>query len=362
MNHQINIQIKLQVNMSCKHHLNCLKFSTLLAFMLICLIANGQYNFTEIDNFMLANQKALGNDMATMIYKDGKVIYQKELGEFTVKTKAPIASCSKWLTAALVMTFVDEGKISLDDKVSTYLPIFETYGKTYITIRNCLSHTTGIADSKSVVLKMLERRKFESLEDEVNSFVKKEIDANPGTSFFYGNIGLNIAGRVLEVVSKKRFDLLMKQRIFTPLEMRNSSFTSDNAVNPSGGAESTAADYMNFLSMILNKGVFNGKRILSEKAIAEMETVQTKNALKKYTPKVGEGYEYGLGEWIEETGKDGNSTVVSSPGLFGTWPYVDKCRNYACIFFIKRLLTEQKKDLYLELKKKINAQLTSSCK
>ena len=193
--------------------------------------------------------------------------------------------------------------------------------------------------------------------------MKKEIAANPGTSFFYGNIGLNIAGRVLEVISKKSFESLIKQRLFTPLEMKNSSFSpEDNAVNPSGGAVSTAADYMNFLTMILDKGMYKGKRILSEKAIAEMQTVQTKKAEKKFAPKVAEGYEYGLGEWIEEQDSNGNSLVVSSPGLFGTWPYIDKCRGYACIFFLRKLLSEQKKELYQELKKKIDAQLTSTCK
>lgn len=340
----------------------CLKFSTLLGFMLICLTGNGQYNFTGVDNFLQANQKALGNEMVTIIYKDGKIIYQKEVGEFTSKTKAPIASCSKWLTAALVMTFVDEGKISLDEKVSNYLPIFETYGKTYITIRNCLSQTTGIADNSRMLMKILDRKKFETLDEEVNSFVKREIAANPGTSFFYGNIGLNIAGRVLEVISKKSFESLIKQRLFTPLEMKNSSFSpEDNAVNPSGGAVSTAADYMNFLTMLLDKGIYKGKRILSEKAIVEMQTVQTKKAEKKFVPKTAEGYEYGLGEWIEEQDSNGNSVVVSSPGLFGTWPFIDKCRGYACIFLTKKLQSEQKKELLQELKKKIDAQIPSGC-
>ncbi len=340
----------------------CLKFSTVLGFMLICLISAAQYNFSAIDHFLISHQKELSNDAAIMIYKDGKIIYQKELGEFTIKTKAPIASCSKWLTAALVMTFIDEGKLSLDDKVSTYLPIFATYGKTYITIRNCLSHTTGIADNNRVIAKLLERKKYESLEEEVNTFPKKEIADNPGNSFFYGNMGLNIAARVLEVISKKKFETLIKQRLFTPLQMKNSSFASDNAPNPSGGAESTAADYTNFLSMILNKGMYNGQRILSEKAIEAMQTVQTKKAIKKYAPKVAEGFEYGLGEWIEETDSNGSSVVVSSPGLFGTWPYIDKCRRYACIFFIKKFLSEQKKDLYQALKKLIDAEIVNDCK
>src|SRR6267154_66101 len=58
--------------------------------------------------------------------------------------------------------------------------------------------------------RLLERRQFASLEEEVNSFAARDIRANPGTDFWYGNVGLNIAGRVLEVISKKKFDLLIK--------------------------------------------------------------------------------------------------------------------------------------------------------
>ena len=109
--------------------------------------------------------------------------------------------------------------------------------------------------------------------------------------------------------------------------------------------------------MILNKGMFNGKRILSEQAIEEMQKSQTKDLPVRYTPKVAEGFEYGLGEWIQEKDASGNSTVVSSPGLFGTWPYVDKKNNYAAILFVKSLITVDKRDLYLDLKKNIDAAL-----
>jgi CubicO group peptidase (beta-lactamase class C family) len=341
---------------------NCLKFMLVLSFLLLCLLTRSQYNFSGVDAVLTANQKALGKDLVTVVFKDGKIVYQKAMGDFTLKSQAPIASCSKWLTAALVMTFVDEGKISLDDKVSTYLPIYETYGKAYITIRNCLAHETGITDNQHTIAKILERRKFESLEEEVNSFAKREIAANPGTTFFYGGIGLNIAARVLEVVSKKNFGMLIKQRILSPLNMKHTTFEGDaDALNPSGGAASTPEDYINFLSMILNKGMFNGKRILSEAAIEKMQTAQTTNIPKKYTPKTAEGFEYGLGEWIQEQDDKGNSTVVSCPGLFGTWPFVDKCRGYAGIVFVKSLLSDQKKELYLEIKKRIDEEIPSAC-
>jgi CubicO group peptidase (beta-lactamase class C family) len=292
-----------------------------------------------------------------LAWKDGKIIYQKTLGEFTPKTPAPIASCSKWLTAALVMIFVDEGKISLDDPIGKYIPIFEKYMKGYITIRNCLSHTTGIESDAPGLKSIIQRNKFESLEEEVNAFAsKREIVANPGKEFAYNNIGLNIAGRILEIVTKKSFDRLAQEKLFRPLGMRATTFYSQGgAVNPSGGAVSTANDYMNFLTMILSKGMFNGKRILSEEAIAEMETQQFANVPVRFTPKVAEGYGYGLGEWIQEKDESGKVMVVSSPGLFGSWPFVDLKKNYAFVLFVKSLLGEQKKEIYLQLKDELDS-------
>ena len=175
------------------------------------------------------------------------------------------------------MHFVDEGKLSLDDRISQWIPEFERYGKNYITLRHCLSHFTGVADESGFLKKMFQKKKFESLEEEVNSFASREIRTNPGTDFWYGNIGFNIAGRVLEVISKKRFDVLIKQKFFNPMTMRRTSFTSFDGmlVNPSGGASSTAEDYMKFLVMLMNKGKYAGKQILSEASVEELMKIQT---------------------------------------------------------------------------------------
>ncbi len=351
--------------MSYKINSNCLKFSSLLAFLLLLQPVSAQYNFSEVDDLITKNQKELGGDVIAMIYKDGKLIYNKQTSkEFTGRTQAPIASCSKWLTAALVMMFVEDGKISLDDPVTKYIPIFTSYSKRYITIRNCLSHTTGIHAEEPGLKAMLQNKKYATLEDEVTSFAKREIERNPGEMFFYSNIGLNIVGRILEVVGKKPFDRLIVERLLRPLKMRQTTFyiDYDQAFNPSGGALSTANDYINFLTMIVNKGMFEGKRMLSEKSIAEMQKIQTGNAIVKYEPAVAKGYGYGLGEWILEKDASGNAAVVSSPGLFGTFPLVDNCRGYACLFFAKTLLNEQKKEIYISLKEAIDKQISSNCK
>lgn len=170
-------------------------------------------------------------------------------------------------------------------------------------------------------------------------------------------MGLNIAARVLEVVTKKKFEMLARQKLFTPLGMRSTTFsTLDNsAPNPSGGAKSTADEYMNFLIMLLNNGKFKGKQILSEASVAEMRKLQTNQNQIKYAPKSAEGFNYALGSWVLQDDGKGKATALSSPGLFGTWPMIDWNKGYACIFFVKSFLGEQKADAYLEIKKVIDA-------
>ncbi|HCT23165.1 MAG TPA: serine hydrolase, partial [Chitinophagaceae bacterium] len=89
-----------------------------------------QYNFSALDARIDAMKKELGGFASVVVAKDGKVIYKKNLGEdFNERTQVQIASSSKWLTAAMVLALVDAGKLSLDDKVSQYIPDFTKYNK-----------------------------------------------------------------------------------------------------------------------------------------------------------------------------------------------------------------------------------------
>lgn len=349
--------------MSYKTISNCLKASVIALLLLFFQPLSAQKAFNALSQALEQQQKAFGNDFAMLIATPDSIVYQKEYGTMKVKTVAPIASASKWLTAALVLQFVDEGKISLDDKVAQYLPVFEKYGKNYITIRHCLSHLTGIKTEGSLMARLRERRKYNTLDEEVAAFAAHEIQTNPGTAFAYNDIGLNIAGRVLEVVSKRRFDMLIKQKLLNPLGMRQTTFATidGSAPNPSGGAKSTALDYMAFLKMLLNNGKYNGQQILSEASIAELRKIQTANVPMNEVPKAATGFPYALGAWALES--NGNTaTVLASPGFFGTWPAVDFCRHYAFLFFTKELLGEQKRGMYEDLKKLTDASFPSACK
>jgi CubicO group peptidase (beta-lactamase class C family) len=319
----------------------------------------GVQNFAELDELVKKNQKLLGNNVVAMVWTD-TLVYKRELGEFDSRTLAPIASASKWFTAALIMKLVEEEKISLDDKVGKYIPIFDTYGKSYITIRHCLTHFTGIQTDG----KLFEKKKFFSLEDEVTSYAKKEIQTNPGTEFRYSDVGLNIAGRIAEIVSKKKFDMLIKQKLFNPLSMRKTTFgqLDGSALNPSNGAQSTADEYLQFLKMLLNNGKHNGQQFLSEESVTELRKIYTTSATIQPGPRTTEGLGYALGSWVIDEGKDGEATALASAAISGTWPMVNWCRGYAFLIITKNPSGEQKKEPYVELKGALDDKLHSTCK
>jgi CubicO group peptidase (beta-lactamase class C family) len=341
---------------------NCLKASTVALLLLFFQPLIAQQKYESLSKLLETKKSSLGKDYAVLIAGADSIYYQKEAGDMKVKTVAPIASASKWLTAALVMQFVDEGKLSLDDKVAQYLPVFEKYGKNYITLRHCLSHLTGIKSDGGFAEQLRNRKHYKSLDEEVAAFASHEIQTNPGTAFRYSDIGVNIAGRVLEVVSKKRFDMLIKQKLLSPLGMRQTSFTTmdGSAPNPSSGARSTALEYMAFLKMLLNNGQYNGKQILSEASIAELRKLETANLPMNDVPKAATGYQYTLGAWALESNGT-TATVLSSPGLVSTWPAVDFCRRYAFLIFTKELPGEQKHEVYEDLKKLADTNFANAC-
>jgi CubicO group peptidase (beta-lactamase class C family) len=355
-------------NMSYFRRFTCLVFSLFPAFLLFCPSASAQrkpevpvdHRFDALDQLFKQEQKDLGL-FAALVWQDGKIVYQKQASDdFTPKMQAPIVRCADWMVAALVMTFVDEGKISLDDKVTTYIPMFGKYMKGYITIRNCLTNTTGIKMDEGLK-KAMENVKFETLEDEVNSYAAhRDIGTNPGTEIFFSSLGPNIAARCLEVVSKKPFERLISERIIRPLKMRGTSFDSQTggAPNPSGGAVGDANDYISFLVMLMNKGVTpDGKRILSEKAVQELESPQFASLPVKFIPKEIQGIQFGLGCFIMGTG---NSTVLLSPNMLGTTAWIDPCRKYAAILIVAKP-NEPKKVVWTSMMNLIDQALGGNC-
>jgi CubicO group peptidase (beta-lactamase class C family) len=333
-------------------YFNCLKASFITLNLLFFQPLFAQKDPTAITQLLESRKAALGQNFAVLVASKDSMVYGKEWGDFKMKTVTPIGAGSGWLTAALVLQLADEGKLSLDDKVVKYLPVFEKYGKNYITLRHCLAHLTGIQDRGGKITRLIDRRRYTSLDEQAADYASKEIETNPGTAFSYSNMGLVIAGRVLEVVSKKRFDLLIKQKLLTPLGMRQTTFgtTDGSAPDPAEGARSTATDYMAFLKMLLNVGKHNGQQLLSEGAVAQLRTLQALNLPQNNLPKAVAGNPYTFGAWAVET-KGDKATVLTSPSFGGTWPVVDFCRGYAVLLLVKERLNEPRAEVYGDLKK-----------
>ena len=312
----------------------------------------------------LRQNKDMNKNAICLLFKDGKVLYKREAPDLTLKTQEPVAAVSQWLTAALVMTFVQEGKLSLDDKVSDYIPLLKKYSKSYITIRHCLTHNTGI-ESDFNWAHLFQKTKFKTLEDEATAYASKhEIKTNPGTEFYYSNVGFNLVGRVLEIISKKGFDRIAQDRLLRPLNMRGTTFTNEDfnaATDPSLGARSTANDLANFMTMLINKGVFNNKQVLSEASVKILLSLQAKPPFKNI-PKPVDGMDYALGSWILEDDASGNVQSAAAPSLSGTWPIVDLCRGYALVILADHLKDVPDKNFYLDIKSIVDQGIPPNCK
>ena len=377
------------VNMSLKNSLPCLKFSPVLLFLLFFQTAFSQQNFSAVDDWMENNLKDIGGRAVLMIWKDGKAVYsnqlnemsgkQKMIGKFIAKrkgrdpkeairdfgttTRERIASCSKWLSAALVMTFVDEGKLSLDDTVGKYLPVMTANGKGNIKIWQCLSHLTGI-QSGSLRESIENMNKTQSMDEAINMIASLPMEGEPGKTFHYSNAGLQIAAAVIEKIGKKGFETLFAERITKPLGLLNTDFGKKNVPLAAGGAWSTPEDYLKFLQMILNEGNYNGKQILSKESIITMQkNYVPADATIAYTPAEAGNWGYGFGEWIMDDAKgDKRSLAVTSPGLFGTFPWVDNEKKYCAILFTMNIKSKGRGDRYKALKKLVDEALISAYK
>ncbi len=196
--------------------------------------------------------------------------------------------------------------------ISKYLPEFNHDSHAKITLRQLLSHTSGIVGNQMVTT---------SIADNVATLAKQPLGHEPGARWTYGP-GITVAARVMEVVAGIPYDQFLRERIFEPLGMTSATFkpndqelarvakiynkaadklqVTDNLFlgplekrvpNPSGGLYATAGDVAKFYQMLLHGGELNGKRILSKEMVAEMTRPQTGDLTAGFVP----GSKWGLG-------------------------------------------------------------------
>lgn len=309
----------------------------------------------------------------TLVANRGGIIHLEAVGSADLENQRPmgsdtmfcIASMTKPVTATAVMILQDEGKLSIDDPVSKYVPEFSEVAlpagkpKQAITLRHCLTHTAGLSGSQ---------QNEGSLRETVEKLARRPLDFEPGMKWQYSP-GLSVCGRVIEVVSGKPFDQFLAERIFRPLQMADTTFhpspaqqqrlarlyqpgeggkslaptshwltdvSPDKSPNPSGGLFSTAGDMARFYQMILNGGELDGQRIVSAAAVREMTKIQTGELRTGFT----DGNAWGLGWGLVRQPQ--GVTAMLSPGTFGhggafgTQGWVDPQRQMIFVLMIQR--------------------------
>jgi CubicO group peptidase (beta-lactamase class C family) len=315
------------------------------------------YDFTTVDRILERAAPRLGG-CALLLIKDDKIVYRKSFGRHGADKVVPIASASKWLSGALIMTLVDERKLSLDDTVSKYLPDFGT-DKSNITVRHLFSHTSGLPPEARC-----RNDKRTTLENCTYEIARMQLRATPGEEFYYGGVSMHVGGRIAEIVSGKAWNELFAEKIATPLGMSQTDFLGYGPTSnprPAGDARSSADDYGRFLQMVLQRGNFNDKQILSAASVVEMHKDQTSGARIAYTIYENKGAldpnlplaRYGIGVWREkvvETSKQ--LREASSHGALGFSPWVDVERNLAGVLSVQSSFSRVL-PVYLELKVEI---------
>jgi serine-type D-Ala-D-Ala carboxypeptidase len=307
-------------------------FRSVLTSLLLVLPA-----MAEDDAFPLVTNRVQGwvnhgyyQGCSVWIAKGNETLYQKSFGGHSEDSEVFIASAGKWLASAALLAVVDEGKLSLDDTVEKWLPEFKNDPKGKATLRQLFSHTSGFPpyqpDDRP-------HDGYQTCAESVAHLLPLAPHFKPGEQFDYGGLAMQTVGRMAEIATGKDWETIFQEKIARPLGMTKTRFTPvDPGHTPmlAGAAVSTLHDYSRFLTLIDGNGVFEGRRIISEKSMKEMIADQVGTARVKreeFVERVrGNTHKgiYGLGMWREELDDKGDATLMSSPSWAGTYPWIDR--------------------------------------
>jgi CubicO group peptidase (beta-lactamase class C family) len=294
------------------------------------------------------------------------------------------------------LILVDRGQLNLDDPVEKYLPEFQGImlnGRPPArppTVRHLLSNMSGLPGdilTESILRRLRERAartkaadekagpvagsdaaaaaapnaddmkkareefsdwRRASLADSVRNLARHGLATEPGAEVHYCTMGFNVAARVAEVAGGRPFEDLVRDELLEPLGMKDTRYIAygmaalragprlpggeSRFIMAGGGMTSTLDDFAAFYQMHLDGGTYGGRRILSERAAAEMRTRQGRLDLLMAGPY---GNHYGLGFFLDRLDAEGRGHFVTHPGFFGTNPWLDRDRELVGVVFVQ---------------------------
>jgi CubicO group peptidase (beta-lactamase class C family) len=322
--------------------------------------------------------------VVTLVMRHGHLASLDAVGYQDIDKKTPmtpdsifrVQSITKPITAAGIMTLVDEGRLSLLDPVEKFVPEFHDLKvnncgtrvgfncelvpqERSITVLDLLTHMSGLADGAGAGGTQPPTTRKELV---ANTVSRSRLLFQPGTAWNYSNFGIAVLGEIIEVVSGKTYPDFMNEKIFQPLGMQDAFYDvpadkqsrvasiyvyADGKLSsirrplgpvasPDSGLSTTARDLGRFNQMMLNKGVLNGKRVLSAAAVEAMTTSQTGDMKAGYAPGVGQGFGY---EVVTSPLGMYRYTSIGSfekAGVFRTYMWVDPAKDLVGVILQQR--------------------------
>lgn len=259
---------------------------------------------------------------------------QKEqcYGNFTLSQVVPIASATKTLSGAVLMSLVDDGIVFLDDPVAQYLPEWNIGEKAHVTLRMCFAHTAGISGHGSVI-----GDNTITLRQAAQLIALSPLESTPGTTFSYAGGSMHVAGAVCEVASGQSWAQLFAQRIAQPLGMTATDFNAFGPTNNprvAGGARSSLRDFAALMEMLRANGMFGGVQVLSPQAVDTMLSDQTAGTVIASTPHPYQA-PYGIGIWLDGQDSQGGTRFASGVGAFGFAGWIDRAHDISGVFLVR---------------------------
>jgi CubicO group peptidase (beta-lactamase class C family) len=185
----------------------------------------------QIDAAIAPHFKANEPGSTVIVTKDGKVVFRKAYGLASLENKTPmtpdavlrLGSITKQFTATAILMLAEEGKLSVKDEITRFLPDYPVKGKK-ITIEQLLQHTSGIKSYTNKPDFMSNAHKDFTVAQMIDGFKNDPFDFEPGSSFAYNNSGYILLGAIIEKASGMPYAKFVEQRIFVPLGMDNTAY------------------------------------------------------------------------------------------------------------------------------------------
>ena len=319
--------MKYLTNLSCK---------LFVLFLLTSPMAQAQELNSKFDELLNARYGGERPGAAALIIKGEDVIYRKAFGMANLELGVPmtpdqvfeIGSITKQFTAVAILMLLEQGKLSLDDEITKFIPDYPTQDQS-ITIHHLLNHTSGIKSYTSMDIMSIARKDMTPTEL-IDYFKNEPMDFKPGEQYRYNNSGYILLGYIIEKSSGQSYQEFVEENIFKPAGMTHSRYGSKTELiknRASGYQMNDGYTNASYLSMTLPYAAGSLMSTVDDlakwqKALREEVLLKAETLAKAYTNHSlndGKPSNYGYGFHPSEI--NGTSTIEHGGGIFGYTTY-----------------------------------------